>query len=150
MSIMRGTDGLVQVCPDFATPVWATVASKQSWTFEKSNEVIDVTVLGAQRARDQMTTFLGFNASTDGFWDPDDFAAAEGQGIIRAAALSGNNIGLRIYPAVTGAGVPAIGDPYVEGEVVVASLNESGAFDGAVQASVQFSGRGAYVDGTAP
>ena len=142
MAIVRGTDGIIQVSATTLdnTPSWVTISVQQSWSWEETNETIDVTTLGAQRARQQMTTFIGFNATTEGFWDSESDAGAE---IVKAASLSGDPIGLRIYPNIAdSSGTPATGDQYREGDVYVNDTSAKGSFDNAVQMSLGFAGTG--------
>jgi predicted secreted protein len=149
MAVKRGTDGLIEVATDSSgTPgTYVLVASQQTWTIDASNETIDTTVLGAQRFRTNLTTFIAWSGSFDGFWDDDDLAAAEGQGILTAALLSGGNVWIRITPSATdsASGAPTSGDIVWFGKCRVASNSPSGGFDSAVQISVAFEGDGALV-----
>jgi predicted secreted protein len=146
MAIVRGTDGLVQVSVNLiaATPAWVTIGVQQTWTWEETNETIDVTTLGAQRARAQMTTFIGFNATSEGFWDSE---ADAGQVIVEAGSLSGDPIGVRVYPT-TASGTPATGDKYWEGDAYVNDTSSTGSFDNAVSMSLSFAGTGLPQRGT--
>ena len=140
MAIVRGTDGLVQVSATTlgSSPTWVTIGVQQTWTWEETNETIDVTTLGAQRARAQMTTFIGFNATSEGFWDSESDA---GQAIVQAASLSGDPMAVRIYPS-TASGTPATGDEYFEGDAYVNDTSSTGSFDNAVALSLSFAGTG--------
>ena len=143
MAIVRGTDGIIQVSATTLanTPSFVTISVQQNWTWDETNETIDVTVLGAQRARAQMTTFIGFNATAEGFWDSETDA---GQAIVAAGSLSGDPIAVRIYPNVAdvATGVPAAGDKYFEGDCYVNDTSASGGYDNAVQMSLSFAGTG--------
>ncbi len=141
MAVKRGTDGLIEVSDNGGT-TWVLAKSQQSWSVDVSNEVIDTTVLGAQRARDNITTFLTWSITMDGFWDDADLAAAEGQGIVNAALLSGAEIDVRITPSATGGVAETTGDWYYSGKATVGTSNPSGSFDSAVQQSVTFEGKG--------
>jgi predicted secreted protein len=149
MGAIRATDGLIEVSDDGGT-TYLVVASLQDWTIDRSNNNVDTTVLGAQRFQSSLTTFLNWSISCNGFYDPDDRDAAKGQGIISAAATSGDYIDIRLTPSAP-TGVPeTTGDEYVIGQVSVSSVNESGAYDGAIQVSYTFEGNGAYTSGTFP
>ena len=142
MAVVRGTDGVIEVSDDGGT-TYALVASQQTWSIDQSNDTIDTTVLGAQRFRSNLTTFFSWSATVDGFWDTEDQAAAQGQGIINAAAISGDKIHIKITPNVAdSSGVPKTGDMQYEGECTVTSNNPSGGFDTAVQLSMAFEGTG--------
>jgi predicted secreted protein len=147
MAIVRGTDGLIQVSATLiaATPSWITIGVQQTWTWEETNETIDVTVLGAQRARAQMTTFIGFNATSEGFWDS---AADAGQVIVDAGSLSGDPIGVRIYPNMGTPPTPSAGDAYYEGDAYVNDTSYTGGYDNAVALSLSFAGTGLPVHDT--
>ena len=142
MAIVRGTDGLIQVSATTLanTPSFETISVQQNWTWEETNETIDITTLGAQRARAQMTTFIGFNATAEGFGDSETDA---GQAIVVDASLNGDPIAVRIYPAVAdGVTGPATGDKYFEGDCYVNDTSASGGYDNAVQMSLSFAGTG--------
>jgi hypothetical protein len=138
MAIERGTYGLVQVATSTTTPVYVTVASQQSWTWDETNESVDSTSMGATRLRSNVVTFVGVGATSSGFWDTDDLTATEGQGIVRDASLSGDSIMLRIYPSAT-LGVATAGDEYYEAEVTVTGCNVTGSYDNLVRHELQFS-----------
>jgi hypothetical protein len=141
MAIVRGTDGLVQVSATLigATPSWETIGFQQTWTWEETNETLDITHLGAQRARAQITTFIGFNATSEGFWDSESDA---GQAIVEAGSLDGDPIGVRIYPTTATSGMPAVGDKYYEGDAYVNDTSATGGYDNAVGLSLSFAGTG--------
>ena len=141
MAVKRGTDGLIEVSNDGGT-TWVIVASQQSWSLDMSNEVIDTTVLGAQRFRDNITTFLGWSISVDGFWDDADLTAALGGGIIKDAAINGTVLDVRVTPSATGGVAETTGDWYWSGQANVGANNPSGSYDSAVQSSLTFEGKG--------
>ena len=146
MAILRGTYGKVQVATDTTTLVFVDVASRQNWTWDETNETYDTTVMGATRVRTSITTFYGATATASGFWDDEDLAAAEGQGIVRDASISGNEIVVRIYPSAT-AGSPTTGDEYYQMNCYVSGDNLNGGYDNAVQQSMTFVGSGAVTHG---
>ena len=142
MAVKRGTDGLIEVSDDSGT-TWLIVASQQSWAIDQSNETIDTTVLGAQRVRSNITTFLAWSATCDGFWDDEDQTAALAQGIIQAHVEDGTELDIRITPSATGGAPEVTGDYSYYGTANVANANPSGGFDTAVQISLSFEGTGA-------
>lgn len=146
MAIKRGTWGVVQVSSNVTTPSFVTVATQQNWTWDETNESFDTTVMGADRVRTSITTFIGVNATTEGFWDDEDLAAAEGQGIIRDASLSGAEIVVRIYPSAT-SGTPTSGDEYYQTQCYVTGDNLNGSYDNAVKTSCTFTGSALPVHG---
>ena len=145
MAVKRGTDGLIEVSADNGT-TWVVVASQQSWSLDLSNEVIDTTVLGAQRFRDNITTFLSWSISVDGFWDDADLGSGLGAALIKDAGLAGTELDVRITPSATG-GVPETsGDWFYSGTANVGTSNPSGSYDSAVQSALTFEGKGELVN----
>ncbi len=111
------------------------VAEVKSWSLEVTSDTVDASIIGTQWRKNQ-ATIKSWSGSFDGFWDETD---TTGQGALAVGAT----VTLNLYPEGN-----ATGATFWTGDAIVTSIAYSGSFDGIVEATFSFTGRGALDEDT--
>ena len=117
----------------------ATVAAVRSFTLDTESQTIESTAMGsAGNARTYLGGLTQFSGSMDVYQIDDDSE----QTAILAAAQSGAEAAMILYPSGSSTGISLTGNVIITGHSLTSS------FDGMVEGSISFQGTGALTRAT--
>ena len=117
----------------------ATVAAVRSFTVDNETQTIETTAMGSSgNARTYLPGLTQWSGSMDVYQIDDDSE----QTAILAAAQSGAEAALILYPSGSGIGIS------LTGQVVITGHSLTSSFDGMVEGSISYQGSGALVRAT--
>lgn len=126
MSHTSGNEGIVKVNGN-------AYAEMRSWQYDVSAGTTDATVIGDDW-EDHEVTQKSWTGSADIFWDETETAQQ---------VDAGDVVALVFYPAGTDAG-----SPMRSGNATIDKITIKGTYNGLVEASISYKGKGAMTKGT--